>query len=209
MGQYFIAALLDTTGRITRAVHPVHYGSLHKLGGHSRAATPFLAAVETLLSLDSGSRLVWAGDEADPEPGQDANLYWLAEPHQFVRFADLIDPDSDVEPNATRPAVTAGRRYVCNTDRSEYFDKTVLPRGPTVNRETCCPPQRPTDTASPDRGHATTSTSPTPAQTTHGRNCAPHHRYSAARPARSPHRMREMTGPPFSSGQRAGWASAH
>lgn len=139
MGQYFIAALLDTTGRITRAVHPVHYGSLHKLGGHSRPATPFLAAVETLLSLDSGSRLVWAGDEADPEPGQEANLYWLAEPHQFVRFADLVDPDSDVAPNATRPAVVGAGRYVCNTDRSEYFDKAALPKGPHGERRNLLP----------------------------------------------------------------------
>ena len=128
MGQYFIATFLDHAGRITRAVNPRDYGSADKLGGHTREGTPFLAAVETLLVLDGGSRLVWAGDYAAKEPGRDANLYWLIEPHQFVRFEGLIDPTADIEPNTPRPPVQLGvHTYVCNGDRREYFDKLTLP----------------------------------------------------------------------------------
>jgi hypothetical protein len=128
MGQYYIATLFDQAGRITRAVHPHDYGVSDRLGGDTREGTPFLAAVESLLALDGGSRLVWAGDYADNEPGHDANLYRMIEPHQFVRFDGLIDPDANVEPNAPRPAVALGSHtYVCNADRREYFDKLSLP----------------------------------------------------------------------------------
>ena len=128
MGQYFIATFLDDTDRITRAVHPLDYGSGQKLAGHTREGTPFLAAVETLLALDGGARLVWAGDYASVEPGHDANLYWLIEPHQFVRFEGLIDPAAAIEPNTARPPAQLGfHTYVCNADRRQYFDKLNLP----------------------------------------------------------------------------------
>jgi hypothetical protein len=117
MGQYFIPTFLDHAGRITRAINPRDYGSADKLAGHTREGTPLLAAVETLLALDGGSRLVWAGDYADNEPGRDANLYFLIEPHQFVRFEGLIDPEAEIEPNTPRPPVQLGfHTYVCNAD---------------------------------------------------------------------------------------------
>jgi hypothetical protein len=128
MGEYYIATLLDAAGRITRAVHPADYGISEQLGAQTREGTPFLVAVETLLALDGGSRLVWAGDDAANEPGQDTKLYWAIQPHQFVRFEGLIDPEAGIEANTPCPPVQLGvHTYVCNAERREYFDKLTLP----------------------------------------------------------------------------------
>jgi hypothetical protein len=128
MGEYYIATLLDRASRITRAVHPADYGISERLGAQTREGTPFLVAVEILLGLDGGARLVWAGDYAAREPGHDTNLYWAIQPHQFVRFEGLIDPDADITANTPRPTVPLGAHiYVCNADRHEYFDKRSLP----------------------------------------------------------------------------------
>ena len=79
MGQYFIPTFLDAHGRIVRALNPSDYGSGDKIAGHSRADTPLMCAVEALLALDGGFRVVWAGEYADDEADQTANLYWLSE----------------------------------------------------------------------------------------------------------------------------------
>ena len=62
MGQYFIPTFLDAHGRIVRALNPSDYGSGDKIAGHSRADTRLMWAVEALLALDGGFRLVWAGE---------------------------------------------------------------------------------------------------------------------------------------------------
>lgn len=127
MGEYYVATLLDSAGRITRAVNPVDYGCSERLGPHSQDATPFLIAVETLLALDGGSRLVWAGDYAANEPGLDTNLFWAIEDHQFIRFEGLVDDELGVQANTPRPPLSlAPYRYVCNAERHEYFDKHTL-----------------------------------------------------------------------------------
>lgn len=128
MGEYYIATLLDDAGRITRAVHPADYGISERLGAQTRDGTPFLAAVETLLALDGGSRIVWAGDYAAKEPSQDTNLYWAIQPHQFVRFEGLINPEAGITANTPRPPMRPGARtYLCNAESREYFDKRSLP----------------------------------------------------------------------------------
>lgn len=127
MGEYYVAILLDGAGHITSAVNPTDYGCSERLGPHSRGDSPFLSAVETLLALDGGFRLVWAGDYADNEPGHDTNLYWAIQDHQFIRFEGLVDIEMGIEPNTPRPPLPLDRyRYVCNTDRHEYFDKLTL-----------------------------------------------------------------------------------
>jgi hypothetical protein len=128
MGQYFTPVLLDSQDRITRAVEPGDYGSADKLAGHTRADTPFMTAVETLLALDGGARLVWAGDEHDPPPGQ-SSLYFLVEPRHFVRFAGLVvDGESGIAPNAERPAIiTALSRFPRTpalTGAANHLDRT-------------------------------------------------------------------------------------
>lgn len=124
MGQYFNPVIVDPTGQPLRALNPADYGTGLKLSTHTRADSALMAAVETLLALDGGARLVWAGDEDTADDGQ-PGLYWRIEPHHFVRFAGLIDPDEPVTPNAEAPAPTA-HRYLCNADKRQYLDKDHL-----------------------------------------------------------------------------------
>lgn len=128
MGQYFNPTFLDSRGDIVAALNPDDYGSGLKLFGHGRADTPLMWAVEAMLSLDGGLRLVWAGDYAAEEPGADANLYFLAQDHHFVRFRGLVAGDVTPTTDLPRGFVTddtAG--YICNADRREYIDKAELP----------------------------------------------------------------------------------
>ena len=122
MGQYFNPVIVDPTGQPLAALNPATYGAGPKLSTHTRADCPLMTAVEILLTLDGGARLVWAGDYEDPDDDQDA-LYWLVEPQHFVCFAGLIDPDEPVTPNAEAPAALPAHRYICNPDKRQYLDK--------------------------------------------------------------------------------------
>lgn len=128
MGEYFTPTFLNTAGQIVAALDPGDYGSGLKLAGHTRTETRLMHAVLTLLALDGGLRVVWAGDYADDEPGHDANLYFLIEDRHFVRFAGLVTPD--ITPNKPLPQ---GRRivpsagYICNFDKRQYIDNAALP----------------------------------------------------------------------------------
>ena len=127
MGQYFTPTFLDSSGRIVAAFNPDDYGSGLKLFGHSRADTPLMWAVEAMLSLDGGMKVVWAGDYAAEEPCG-TNLYFLAADPQFVRFAGLIL--DDVEPTTALPPrfITSDNSgYFCNADKREFIDKADLP----------------------------------------------------------------------------------
>lgn len=130
MGQYFTPVILDSQDRITRAVEPGDYGSGDKLAGHTRADTPFMTAVETLLALDGGARLVWAGDEHDQHPNR-PSLYYLVEPQHFVRFAGLVvdDEAGSTAANAQRPVIVTATShpYICNPAKGQYIDKHRLP----------------------------------------------------------------------------------
>ena len=121
MGQYFNPVIVDPTGQPLAALNPATYGVGPKLSTHTRADSPLMTAVEILLTLDGGARLVWAGDEDTTDDGQ-PGLYWHIEPRHFVRFAGLIDPDEPVTPNAETPAPTT-HRYLCNADKHQYLDK--------------------------------------------------------------------------------------
>ena len=116
-----------SAGRPLAAIDPAHYGSGLKLSVHTRADTALMTAVETLLALDGGARLVWAGDDDEPDIDR-PDLYWLVEPHHFVRFAGLIDPTAPVAANTDLPVtITDTHRYLCNTDKKQYLDKARLP----------------------------------------------------------------------------------
>lgn len=126
MGQYFTPTFLDAAGRIVAALNPDDYGSGLKLYGHTRHDAALMRAVEALLRLDGNIRLVWAGDYADDERGQDANLYFLAQPKHFVRFSGLVV--EDVAPTATLPDhFVAGGGYICNADKRAFVDTAALP----------------------------------------------------------------------------------
>lgn len=122
MGEYFNPVIVDPAGRPLAALNPATYGTGLKLSTHTRADSPLMTAVEILLTLDGGARLVWAGDYEDPDDDQDA-LYWLVEPQHFVCFAGLIDSDEPVTPNAEVPATLPAHRFICNPDKRQYLDK--------------------------------------------------------------------------------------
>lgn len=126
MGEYLTPIFLNTAGHIVCALDPADYGSGLKLAGHTRADAPLMSAVLTLLALDGGLRLVWAGDYADPDPGHQANLYLLVKDRHFVRFdglfADGVAPNT---PLGQAAASTAGG-YLCNLDKREYLAHTDL-----------------------------------------------------------------------------------
>ncbi|PJE17950.1 MAG: hypothetical protein CK429_05400 [Mycobacterium sp.] len=125
MGQYFTPTFLSSDRRIVAALDPADYGSGNKLYGHTRADTPLMAAVQTLLSLDGGLRLAWAGDYADNEPGVDTNLFFLIEDKHFVRFGGLVC--DAVDPNRAMPATNLGTAgYVCNLDKQQYIADAAL-----------------------------------------------------------------------------------
>ena len=128
MGQYFTPTFLDAAGRIAAALNPDDYGSGLKLYGHTRHDAPLMRAVEALLRLDGNIRLVWAGDYAEEERDRNANLYFLAEPKHFVRFAGLVL--DDVTPTATLPdhfVAGSGHGFICNADKRAFIDIAALP----------------------------------------------------------------------------------
>jgi hypothetical protein len=127
MGQYFRPVFLNTAGTIVHALEPADYGSGAKLAGHTRADVALMYAVLTLLGLDGGFRLVWAGDYADPPPGCDTSLYFRTEPRHFLRFEGLVA--ADVEPNVPMPAANTSELfgYVCNPDKGQYIANLALP----------------------------------------------------------------------------------
>ena len=139
MGQYFTPIFLNSTATIVHALDPTDYGSGRKLAGHTRADTRLMYAVQALLALDGGLRLVWAGDYGDPQPGRGANFYRLTEPEHLRRFEGLVL--DDVEPNATLAASVTPRAfgYVCNPSKRQYIENLTLPVDDTGWRRTPLP----------------------------------------------------------------------
>jgi len=135
MGQYFRPVIINAAGEPISALNPRDYGAGDKIANHSRIGTPLMTAVEALLSLDGVARLVWAGDYDEPTPGE-PGIYWLTEPHHLVRFAGLVD--ADTEPNTQLPAQRDGR-YTCNPDKHQYIDNAELPRDPDGAQRTPLP----------------------------------------------------------------------
>ena len=83
MGQYYFGVILAEKSDkefIRTYLDPTMYINGSKLTEHSYLATKFMNIFENLIS-PSGmfyrSRLVWAGDYADPEPNSETNLYTL------------------------------------------------------------------------------------------------------------------------------------
>jgi hypothetical protein len=117
MGQYFLAVLLGEedahTYEIIRGfVEPWSYRHGSKLLEHAHIQSEFVKAVESLLSPDGAffkSRLVWAGDYAEPEEGLDKNLYKLVH-------------EQDEKQLAPKAPVQTGR-YLLNHTKKQFVDK--------------------------------------------------------------------------------------
>ena len=116
MGQYYIAVILDSEGKFIRAwVHPFNYSNGLKLMEHSYVENEFVSAVESLLCPEGmfyKSPLVWAGDYADPEPEESANLHAVTEsPLNVKKMLQPESKDMSIYP------------YIVNHSKGRYVDK--------------------------------------------------------------------------------------
>jgi hypothetical protein len=116
MGQYYYPIILDAEGNIVAWMNAHLYNEGLKLMEHSYIDSLFVNTFEYLLSQDGPyhkSRVVWAGDYADKENGQDNNL------HELCDKADskLIRPEH-------RSASLYP--YIVNHTKMVYVDKRRL-----------------------------------------------------------------------------------
>jgi hypothetical protein len=114
MGQYYYPIILDAEGKIVVWMNAGLYNSGLKLTEHSYIDSIFVNTFESLLSPDGlyhRSRIVWAGDYADKEPGKDKNLYELCDDYK------LISP-----PHKS----AAMYPYIVNHTKRQYVDKRQL-----------------------------------------------------------------------------------
>lgn len=116
MGQYYIAVILDSERKFIRAwIEPHNHSNGAKLMEHSYIGNEFVSAVESLLCPEGilyKSPLVWAGDYADPEPEEEANLNRLTE-----------SPPNEKKMLQPQPKDMSAYRYIVNHTKAEYVDK--------------------------------------------------------------------------------------
>ena len=122
MGQYYNAVFLaDKTNEadkefIRATIRAFTFNNGMKLVEHSYIHNSFLSAVEFLLSplgIFYKTRLVWAGDYADPEPGSKENLHALCDnkeymPHLPVDYCNIM----------------ATHNFIVNHTKKQYVTKT-------------------------------------------------------------------------------------
>jgi hypothetical protein len=116
MGQYYYAVILDAQGKIVMWMNASPYGSGVKLMEHSYIDNAFVNTFEISLSPEGAfykSRVVWAGDYADKEAGQEKNLHELCNDDE----KKLVVP---AEKNASK------YRYLVNHTKKRYFDKSKM-----------------------------------------------------------------------------------
>ena len=114
MGQYYYAVILNSSGKIVAWMEAGAYSEGAKLMEHAYLNSVFVNTFESLLSPEGAyykSRVVWAGDYANKENGQEKNLYELCDETKFIR--------PDVE-SATK------YRFVVNHTKKQYIDKSRL-----------------------------------------------------------------------------------
>jgi len=123
MGQYYIALILGEKRTaadkeiIRYALDPANYANGMKLVEHSYVGNQFLDVVEFLLSENGmfyKSRLVWAGDYADPESDGEHNLQSAKHPEQCF-FPGI--PEACI-------SYAKGLRYIVNHTKHQYVDKS-------------------------------------------------------------------------------------
>ena len=119
MGQYYKAIFLSDNKQMKEIIRmwiePTSYEDGNRLMEHSYIYTNTIKTVERFLSVDGTfykSRIVWAGDYADPEIEDTNNLYELA-----VKNSTFY--------NQQLPTNTI-YRYILNHTKKLYVDKTKL-----------------------------------------------------------------------------------
>ena len=124
MGQYYYAIILSETklGKkelIRMWMSPHAYSNGAKLTEHSYIGNNFIQAFEYLISQDGmfyKSRIVWAGDYADPEENDTNNLY-----NMVVENGTYLFPKSKD---------TSCYRYIINHSKNLYVDKERIVNKP-------------------------------------------------------------------------------
>jgi len=124
MGQGYRAVILasETEPEIIRTWIDSHsYGNGYKLMEHSYIGNAYVQALEYLISplgMFYKSRVVWAGDYADPEAGSDKNL-------------NAFTSDDEVEGRVSQPSRydMSPYRYIVNHTQKVYVDKNCGEEG--------------------------------------------------------------------------------
>lgn len=126
MGQYFKIVFLSDNGEFIRAyIRPNSYGGGSKLMEHSWIGSAVLKIVELLLSPQGmfyKSRIVWAGDYAEPEKNYVAssddegtgNLYYITDNYPCKELSSYVLRHPDFDPYL---------RYIVNHTKRLYVDK--------------------------------------------------------------------------------------
>ena len=122
MGQYYIAIILSdnkkTPEKIRMWMTPINYENGIKLMEHSYIENNFVQAFEHLISPEGMfymSRIVWAGDYADPEKNKSCNLYTKA----YNKYTGLLQCPKSHD--------TSSYRYIVNHSQKLYVDKERCP----------------------------------------------------------------------------------
>lgn len=129
MGQYYTGIILDNKVEGEREKIRLHlssytYGSGAKLMEHSWMKNPFVQTFEKLLTRRGGhykSRVVWAGDYADEEPG----LVRVDGEERQQNLYDMCSDESEIKPEAVKS--TASYPYIVNHTKKQFVDKKKTP----------------------------------------------------------------------------------
>jgi len=122
MGQYYHALFLAEKASdadkefIRAAIHSHMFNNGMKLIEHSYIDSQFMCAVEFLLSplgMFYKTRVVWAGDYADPEPGSEENLHRLSEGKEYA-MSTRIDFSN----------IMQDYNFIVNHTKKQYVTKT-------------------------------------------------------------------------------------
>lgn len=121
MGQYYIVIFLAEKGTTDKEyirlyIEPHRYDCGSKLMEHSYIENKMMKSIETLLCPDGifyKSRVVWAGDYAENEVGEEENLYHMTE------YVDNANKYLMGLPTLTDNYY----RYIVNHTKKQYVDK--------------------------------------------------------------------------------------
>ena len=123
MGQYYLAIILSDIKKTPEIIRmwmsPHNYNNGAKLTEHSYIGNNFVQAFEHLISPEGMfymSRIVWAGDYADPEQNKSDNLYTTVSNNYNGLFQCPKSHD------------TSSYRYIVNHSQKLYVDKEGCPK---------------------------------------------------------------------------------
>jgi len=115
MGQYYHPIILSSDGKIIVWMLATSYNNGLKLMEHSYIGNNFVSTFEFGLSREGPhykSRVVWAGDYADNEPGEATNLHSQCTEYSMIYPAEKL---------------TTNYRFLVNHTKKQFVDKSKVP----------------------------------------------------------------------------------